>query len=1304
MFSRYVAALILTPWFALNADAAEWKYNKLEELLKKKTSPPLANRSRAKKSKKKSKRDDFFFFDDKQRSKGNKGRSSQRRPVPGETAVAGIAQDWFGRFASAAFGSRLGDLNGLLTGPSQRPNDVRPIADKAIARRDTYVIQLKIGAGTDKEMKRLNIELDKLLAKYGLRITRSIGRLGLIYCESIAPSGRSRSVGKQTLSGILEPKIIKDLRKEPIVASAFVSTTVAPQGLPRRSSTEVRHRGQIFRWSWRRNVLQDGNWGLKTIRMPPVWTILERSRQSGGSGARVKLGFVDVGFSEHRDLQLNPVGRAFGGRLGGIRACDSGHGTHVAGIAGAFHDNGTGIDGIYPDGDIDAVTFETTLLDDLGSDNLDEIWENRVAMFFDVLESTYQYVTERIDADSRLRVVNISLAYNWLSQDVLEGKSPEEIASLRLHLASQALAVRTLASLAKNQVLFVVPAGNDSDGLTKPLDAEWASPFTWAGLNMDAENILVVEAFDRERKRASFSNRGGHVSAPGVGIMSTLAASPRSYGLCSGTSQAAPHVSALAALLFELSPESRPAEVASIIKNTSTVARDATSAPQIDALAAVLEASPSSARLLLDLNGDDRVDRADLVVFRDRYVMLHQLRSGLVSASFDMNGDGAVDDAELDWPLVDFNGNGRVDIETYAASGLIPSRSSDLDMFALSWPSEEETFQTVVDGLGLSDPAGLQHSTIVIGERSNSGSPLAASSSSTRDKVSRAMSRLQSDKPGVSAQIDRRTGLPRSIRGLSKQTNEGDLTASARARTAVGSAAVPAIVRKFFSTGGIGASIFPTVNPKAGIEVTRVRDDPDFKGQFVADVTQNVDGIPIFGSSGRVIVEPGGDITELTASFSRTDIASTTPSVAKVDAENAAREKLDELLKGRSQFERLQAPTPYPWKAAATSRLVIYDPALAGASAAGGVSRLAWLVQIQDFHLFVDAENRSVLDFYRDERSFVLRKVYDLNGDQSFPGHLVIDEEGGTSSGRLHGDARRAFNNSIRARDYFFVQFGRRGVERRATDGRSGALTASVSATDATSFEAYVRYGGIANAFWCSAASVVCPKKDVMVYGPGFAGALDIVGHEYGHGVVAHEANLVYKDEAGAINEAIADIFGTLIEFYHHPDTANWLIGEQLPDHSRQTPMRSLSDPTFAQTSGTLTFVKSEAYSVLNRGQPDHYAAYVDRKDPICKSTGDFWNGCVHFNSGIINKFAYLVAEGGTHRNIVVKGIGQNKLGRIVYRALTTSLNAGSSMADAATGFWRACDDLEKAQVLDFEADDCTQVEQALIAVGLFSN
>lgn len=45
--------------------------------------------------------------------------------------------------------------------------------------------------------------------------------------------------------------------------------------------------------------------------------------------------------------------------------------------------------------------------------------------------------------------------------------------------------------------------------------------------------------------------------------------------------------------------------------------------------------------------------------------------------------------------------------------------------------------------------------------------------------------------------------------------------------------------------------------------------------------------------------------------------------------------------------------------------------------------------------------------------------------------------------------------------------------------------------------------------------------------------ALDIVGHEYTHGITAWESQLIYQDESGAVNEAISDVMGAAIDYYN---------------------------------------------------------------------------------------------------------------------------------------------------------------------------
>jgi Zn-dependent metalloprotease len=58
--------------------------------------------------------------------------------------------------------------------------------------------------------------------------------------------------------------------------------------------------------------------------------------------------------------------------------------------------------------------------------------------------------------------------------------------------------------------------------------------------------------------------------------------------------------------------------------------------------------------------------------------------------------------------------------------------------------------------------------------------------------------------------------------------------------------------------------------------------------------------------------------------------------------------------------------------------------------------------------------------------------------------------------------------------------------------------------------------------------------------------SLDVTGHEFSHMVIRKTANLIYQNESGALNESFADIFGTAIEFYGSPSTANWKIGEKI--------------------------------------------------------------------------------------------------------------------------------------------------------------
>lgn len=218
------------------------------------------------------------------------------------------------------------------------------------------------------------------------------------------------------------------------------------------------------------------------------------------------------------------------------------------------------------------------------------------------------------------------------------------------------------------------------------------------------------------------------------------------------------------------------------------------------------------------------------------------------------------------------------------------------------------------------------------------------------------------------------------------------------------------------------------------------------------------------------------------------------------------------------------------------------------------------------------------------------RHVYSAEGGTRLPGTLVRDE-GEPADGDVAVDEAYDYLGATHA--LFFDIYGRDSI-----DGAGMPLTGSV------------HYGKqYENAFW---------NGDQMVFGDGdgeifnrFTIAVDIVGHELTHGIIDYEAGLVYRGQAGALNESISDVFGALVKQYKRGQTArqaDWLIGAGLfTDAMQARALRSMAAP------GT-------AYDdpVLGRDpQPAHMRDFVDTADD---------NGGVHINSGIPNRAFHLAA------------------------------------------------------------------------------
>lgn len=63
---------------------------------------------------------------------------------------------------------------------------------------------------------------------------------------------------------------------------------------------------------------------------------------------------------------------------------------------------------------------------------------------------------------------------------------------------------------------------------------------------------------------------------------------------------------------------------------------------------------------------------------------------------------------------------------------------------------------------------------------------------------------------------------------------------------------------------------------------------------------------------------------------------------------------------------------------------------------------------------------------------------------------------------------------------------------------------------------------------------------------PSSSGAVEIVAHEWGHGVTAFASNLARTKEPGALNESFSDMLGVAVS-YANGDPDYWRIGEDIP-------------------------------------------------------------------------------------------------------------------------------------------------------------
>jgi Zn-dependent metalloprotease len=288
----------------------------------------------------------------------------------------------------------------------------------------------------------------------------------------------------------------------------------------------------------------------------------------------------------------------------------------------------------------------------------------------------------------------------------------------------------------------------------------------------------------------------------------------------------------------------------------------------------------------------------------------------------------------------------------------------------------------------------------------------------------------------------------------------------------------------------------------------------------------------------------------------------------------------------------------------------------------------------------------------------------DLNGATSGTGTQFTDADnvwgnGSASSRQTAGvDAQYGAEKTFA---YYKNVLGRNGIWNNGTGARSR-----------------VHYGNAyVNAFW---------DGTQMTYGDGSGNthpltSIDVAAHEMSHGVTENTANLNYSGDAGGLNEATSDIFGTAVEWYANSsaDPGDYLIGEKININGNGTPLRYMDQPS------------------KDGASKDCWSSSLGGLDP-------------HYSSGPLNHWFYLASEGSGAKTIngvsynsptcggapAVTGAGRSNIEKVWYRTLSTKLTSSSNYAAARNGAIASAKELYGAT-----SQTCKSVEAAFTAIAV---
>lgn len=289
-----------------------------------------------------------------------------------------------------------------------------------------------------------------------------------------------------------------------------------------------------------------------------------------------------------------------------------------------------------------------------------------------------------------------------------------------------------------------------------------------------------------------------------------------------------------------------------------------------------------------------------------------------------------------------------------------------------------------------------------------------------------------------------------------------------------------------------------------------------------------------------------------------------------------------------------------------------------------------------------------------------LTKPKPFEGIISDNGLVVKDEDK-----QFFKDAVTTMSNYEIIYDYYKNVLGRNSF-----DNKGGDVVINLGVDKSTKYKEDLN-----NAFWSYGSNQMYIGD---YHGKSFSAALDVLAHEFTHGVIGSVANLATSPvegkeneafETGSLNEGYADVLGSLIE------GKNWVLGESIEM------IRNLTDP---ESMNRPSEVRGDYYYPNDYDEGERIALASPKEYEGVQS---YDGGGKHHNANIIGHAAYLMYEDGAFKS-------REEMAKVWYSSLFY-LNQNAGFEDCAQAVLKA------AKELGLSESSITKITKAFIETNM---